>query len=86
MGHTARILEAAGIATVVVMTGAFGFRAEGMKLPRVVITQHIMGRPLGAPGDVERQRAVLEAALGLLNSAEKGGTVLRLPHSYRTAP
>ena len=86
VGHVARVFEAAGIPTVVVMTGAFGFRAHGMKLPRTAITRHIGGRPTGAPGDVERQRQVVRAALGLLETATANGTVLELPEPYRTAP
>lgn len=86
VGHIARVFETAGIPTVTVMAGAFGFRAQGMKLPRTVITRHIGGRPIGAPGDVERQREVVRAALTLLETATANSAVVELPDPYRTAP
>ncbi len=69
VGHIARALEAAGIPTVTIFVQAFRHHAERMQLPRVLITPHIMGRPLGAPNDPERQREVVEAALALLEEA-----------------
>ena len=83
VGHVARAIEEEGIPTVAVMVGAFGFRARGMHLPRVVITRHPMGRPLGAPFDVARQRQVLAAAFDLLACAEGNPSVVELPEPYR---
>ena len=80
------MLEEAGIPTVVIMSGALGFRASTMKLPRAVITRHIIGRPLGAPGDVERQRSVLRMALSLLETATENGALAEPPEGYRTEP
>lgn len=82
VGHVARLLEAAGIATVVIAVGAFRDRMKGMILPRVLVTPHPMGRPVGAPGDVARQRAVIRAALTLLESADHAGTMLDLGGEY----
>jgi hypothetical protein len=76
-------MEEAGIPTVVVLIRAFRHVAEEMKLPRTIVTRHLMGRPLGAPGDAERQRQVLLAALQLLKEAKEGGTIIELPESYR---
>ena len=45
-----------------------------------------MGRPLGAPHDVERQTEVLSAALDLLDNAVEGCTFIDLPGSYRPTP
>jgi hypothetical protein len=42
-----------------------------------------MGRPLGAPGDVQRQREVIEDALSLLETATAGGTVVERDAPYR---
>lgn len=56
---------------------------EVMALPRVLLTPHPMGRPLGAPGDRERQREVIMAALDLLGEAESGGTIVELPGRYQ---
>ncbi len=83
VGHTARILEAAGIPTVTVMAGPFAFRAEGMKLPRSVVTRHPSGRPLGPPGDTGRHAKVVRTALELLASAQANATLVELADPYR---
>ncbi len=70
VGHVQRAIETAGIPTINVSVQSFGHIAELMSVPRALITQHPLGRPLGAPGDAERQRAVVERALGLLASTE----------------
>lgn len=84
VGHVARAFEEAGIATVTIQVGAFRHHAERMRLPRVVVTRHLMGRPLGAPHDVARQRQVLRTALNLLEEAREGGTIVGLPEPFRT--
>lgn len=86
MGHVARLLEADGIPTVVIAVKAFLPRLEPMKIPRLVLTNHPMGRPLGAPGDRERQRAVIVAALNLLETATRGDTTVEFPEPYRITP
>ena len=78
VGHVARILEKSGIATVIIAIRAFRDRLEAMTVPRVVITPHLMGRPLGAPGDSDRQRASILTALELLEKAERVGTVIEM--------
>jgi hypothetical protein len=77
------MIEQAGIPTVSVFVRAFRHVAVEMNLPRVVVTQNPMGRPLGAPGDVERQQAVVDAALDLLETAQEGGTIVDLTARYR---
>ena len=67
--------------TVSVYVKSFGHIPELMGLSRSVITQHPMGRPLGAPGDGDRQRSVLDMALGLLASNEP--TIVEYPDPYR---
>ena len=62
---------------------SFRHVAEEMRVPRAVITRHPMGRPLGAPGDVERQRAVVRAALDLLSRATSGSALVELDQPYR---
>jgi len=83
VGHVARAFEAAGLATVVVQIRAFRHVAEEMKMPRVVITRHPLGRPLGAPGDRRCQRRVVRAALRLLETATRAPTLVELPEPYR---
>ena len=82
VGHVARVFEAAGIATVVIAVAAFGFRMGKMMAPRVVRTPHPLGRPLGAPGDSDRQRHTVLSALKLLENAAGAGSVFDLPGSY----
>lgn len=69
--------------TVVIAVRAFESRLRAMTLPRVVLTPHLMGRPLGAPGDSEGQRATLRVALDLLEHATEPGTIVALPGAYR---
>ena len=78
VGHVARALEDAGIPTVAVFIRAFRHVAEALTVPRAVITPHLMGRTVGAPGDRRRQREVVDAALGLLVDAEAAGALLEL--------
>ncbi len=82
VGHIARLLEEAGIATVVIAARPFKPRLIPMSLPRLLLTPHPMGRVLGAAGDVERQREVLLAALELLENAE-AGQVVEMSGRYR---
>ncbi|MCH7670306.1 MAG: hypothetical protein IIC71_14060 [Acidobacteria bacterium] len=83
VGHIAREIEAAGIPTVAVYVRAFRHIAEAMGVPRTIVTRHLMGRTLGAPGDSERQNEVIDAAFDLLESAEEGGALVELEHPYR---
>jgi hypothetical protein len=47
---------------------------EELGVPRTLVTPHLMGRTIGPVGDRERQRAVVVAALDLLESASEAGT------------
>jgi hypothetical protein len=85
VGHVSRELESIGIPSVIVMSNVFRGRVLVMKPARVVFTHHIMGRPMGAPHDKERQAYVLREALKLLESATGPETTLVLPDSYRVA-
>jgi hypothetical protein len=46
-----------------------------MRLPRLVVTPYLMGRPLGMPGDQMQQRSTLMAALDLLENASHPQTI-----------
>jgi hypothetical protein len=83
VGHTARILEEAGIATVSIYIRAFAHHAHRIKPPRVLLTRHILGRTIGAPGDIARQTEVVAAALDLLATATAPNTIRELPAGYR---
>ena len=56
---------------------AFEHRAVQLQVPRTLVTPHLMGRTIGPVGDRARQRAVVDAALGLLEEATTGATVRR---------
>lgn len=86
VGHVSREFEAAGIPTVIIMSNVFRGRTLAMKPARVLFTPNIMGRPVSAPFDTERQRHVLQEALKLLETAKKPETTLLLPEPYRVAP
>ena len=64
---------------MVIAVRAFKARLAMMTLPRVLLTPHLMGRPLGPPGDRKRQTQTIRAALSLLEKAEKAGAILDLP-------
>lgn len=83
VGHVQRAIETAGIPTVNVSVKSFGHVTELMSVPRALITPHPLGRPLGAPGDADRQRAVVERALSLLESSAP--TVVEFDDPYRWA-
>jgi uncharacterized protein YqfA (UPF0365 family) len=63
---------------VSIFVGAFEHVARRLRLPRVLVTPHLMGRTVGPVGDRARQRAVVEAALDLLVGAEGPETVRRI--------
>lgn len=50
--------------------------------PRVAAIEHPLGRSLGLPGDVDGQLAVLRAALRVLATADRPGTVEHLPFEW----
>ena len=75
VGHVARLLEEAGIPTVVVASEIFSKQLEAMSLPRVLLTPFLMGRPIGQPNDQDGQMAIIKKGLNLLERAEKSGTM-----------
>jgi len=83
VGHISRIFEKSGIATVIIAIRAFRDSLKAMTVPRLLITPHLMGRPLGAPGDLDRQRSIIMAALKLLEKAERMGTIIEMTGVYR---
>jgi hypothetical protein len=68
----ARLIEAAGIATVVVTM--MPDIADALVTPRVVGVEFPFGHPFGRPGDVGTQRRVLLTALTVLAGAARPGT------------
>ena len=64
----AHVLEAAGIATVALVSNRIV--AERMHPPRALYGEFPLGRPLGIPGDADFQRDVLRRAFALLDAPE----------------
>ena len=59
-----------------VFSRVFAHVAGRLRVPRVLVTPHLMGRTIGPVGERARQRDVVEAALRLLVEADG-------PESYR---
>ena len=78
VGHVARLMEEAGIPTVIISAAPFKDRLLAMSPPRLLITPNPMGRPMGLPNDIESQRMFLEAALEMLDNAPENGTVAEM--------
>ncbi|MFW2333900.1 hypothetical protein [Ilumatobacter sp.] len=84
VGHVQRAIESSGIPTVGVYVRSFGHIPGLMGVARALVTDHPMGRPLGAPGDPQRQMAVVRAALELLALAEP--SIVDFPEPWHSAP
>jgi D-proline reductase (dithiol) PrdB len=84
VGLVARVLEAAGIATVTLNMIWVYQNLVGM--PRVAAIEHPFGRPYGDVGDVSTQTAVLRAALGVFARAREPGHVEHLPFVWHEDP
>lgn len=84
MGLVARVVEAAGVATVTLNMIWTYHRLVG--IPRVAAIEHPFGRPFGDVGDAVTQRAVLRAALARYELADRPGTVSHLPFRWHQDP
>ncbi|MCF6248846.1 MAG: hypothetical protein L3J69_16035 [Desulfobacula sp.] len=76
VGHAAREFEAAGIATVIIAVKSFETRMKMMSLPRVLLTPHLLGRPMGNPFDETGRISILNRAIDLLETAKNNGTIV----------
>lgn len=80
MTLVARVLEAAGIATVVV--GAAKDVVEHVGAPRFLFSDVPLGSAAGLPGDAASQDLVLEMALRLLEDAVGPRTTVQTPLAW----
>ena len=80
MGLVARVVEQAGIPTVLVSTGR-DLTAQ-VRPPRSVFVNFPMGNPFGRAGDSALQRRILLDALRLAETAERGGVLVDLPYDW----
>jgi hypothetical protein len=80
----ARHLEANGIPTVIL--GCAKDIVESAGVPRLVWSDFPLGNSCGRPGDVESQRATIELALALLESATAPRTTVVSPLRWSDDP
>jgi len=71
----AHVIEAAGIATVVL--ASMRPVVEKMRPPRSLYCEFPLGRPLGIPADAEFQHRVLAEAFSLLDTTADHGPIIR---------
>ncbi len=84
MGLAARVLEEAGLSTVVLTPTPEFHRAIG--IPRVAAIEYPYGRPVGQAGDREGQRQVLLKTLEVLEKARRPGEIWHLPFRWPEEP
>jgi len=84
VGLAQRVIEASGISTVALSPIADLTAATGA--PRVAAIEYPFGRTVGAVGDAEGQRAVVRAALRVVETARSPGTVVHLPFVWPEPP
>lgn len=77
MSLVARYLEEHGLPTVVIATARDIVETCGVA--RMVFTDFPLGNPCGEPHDTAMQRQIVNAALGLLESAEAPRTTVQSP-------
>lgn len=82
VGHAARLFEEAGIATVIIAVKTFEELLRSMCLPRVLLTDHPMGRPVGPPMALRYQTRVVSAALSMIEECTKPGSVRHFDGRY----
>lgn len=56
---------------------------EEVRPPRVVFLKWPYGHPLGEPGNVKQQRAVLDRAFETLANATEPGVIVDLPYKWK---
>ncbi len=81
---TARALEAAGIATVIM--GCAKDIVEHVGVPRLLFSDFPLGNAAGKSKDVASQEAALELALRLLESAPGARTTVQSPQAWSDNP
>ena len=81
---TARALEAAGIATVVL--GCARDIVEHVGVPRFLFSDFPLGNAAGRPHDRDSQAQTLDLALGLLESATAPRTTAQSPQRWSASP
>jgi len=81
VGLIQRAIEAAGIATIGI--SLVREYSEQVRPPRTVFLPWPFGHPLGEPGNIRQQRAILFEAFQALYSITTPGKIVDLPFSWR---
>jgi len=81
VGLIQRVIEQAGIPTI----GISSVRdySEKVRPPRTVALRWPFGHPLGEPGNIRQQRAVLFETFKALETIEEPGAIIDLPFKWR---
>jgi D-proline reductase (dithiol) PrdB len=80
VGLVARVIEEAGIPTVLVSTGRD--LTQQVRPPRSVFVNFPMGNAFGRPFAADAQRRILQDALELGERARSGGALVDLPYDW----
>lgn len=81
MGLIQRVIEAQGIPTVGI--SIVRQYTEKVKPPRAVFLKWPFGHPLGEPGNMAQQRAVMKKAFEALYAIEEPGGIIDLPWQWK---
>ncbi|PLX74081.1 MAG: hypothetical protein C0614_12195 [Desulfuromonas sp.] len=81
MGLIQRVIEQSGIPTIGI--SIVREYSEQVRPPRTVALRWPFGHPLGEPGQVRQQRAVLCELLKAAVTIDRPGTIIDLPFRWR---
>lgn len=81
MGLIQRAIEQVGIPTIGI--SIVRDYSEKIRPPRTVALRWPFGHPLGEPGNIPQQRAVLFEAFKALETIETPGEIIDLPFKWR---
>jgi len=77
----ARVVESYGISTVALSLNRE--LSEKIGAPRTLYLRYPYGAPLGEPGDVNQQRAILKDMFEALDNIKEPCTIVDLPYRWR---
>ncbi len=77
----ARVVESYGISTVSLSLNRE--LSEKIGAPRTLYLRYPYGAPLGEPGNVNQQRAILRDMFAALEYIKEPGTIIELPYRWR---
>ncbi len=77
----ARVVESYGISTVALSLNRE--LSEKIGAPRTLYLRYPYGAPLGEPGNVNQQRAILKDMFAALDTIKEPGTIIDLPYRWR---